>query len=497
MNKTVTCNIAGLVFHIEEQAYENLLNYINAVKKRLSNSSDADEIIQDVEARIAELFSNSISNRQEVILDKNVSEVIAALGKPEDFVIDDEFESEKKSEEETFSGFSNARGDKTLMRDTENGVIAGVCAGIAAYIGWDVVWVRILFLIALFLPGFGFIVYIVLWIAAPVAQTSADRLRMQGKPVNIDTITQEVEEAAARLERYANAPKTKKKIEKMKKKGSEFGSFFRRFFGALLFIGGLLGIFFFLFVGLVENGFFIHHDGESAVSLYHFSSIIFNSNYQAIAGWSGLLALVLLPLFFLTIAGVFLIFNVRGKALGRIFMTFLGFWIAGVIIFSLVSAQIARDFSFRESVEKELFQAQFPRLQVEIPELDMLGSGFKLSDDDIDFRSLHLSNETVSFGYVQIEVTDSKDSLFHVSSTHYASGISRRRAYSRIDNISHQVTLDSNLLRIAPTFEFPLKDRLRYQKVVVEIAIPKDAHLEWIGNKRRMYEIRDFREGQD
>ena len=190
MNKTVTCNIAGLVFHIEEQAYENLLNYINAVKKRLSNSSDADEIIQDVEARIAELFSNSISSRQEVILDKNVNEVIAALGKPEDFIIDDEFEFEKKSEEETFSGFSNSRKDKTLMRDTDNGVIAGVCAGIAAYIGWDVVWVRILFLIALFLPGFGFIVYVVLWIAAPAAQTSADRLRIQGKPVNIDTITQ-------------------------------------------------------------------------------------------------------------------------------------------------------------------------------------------------------------------------------------------------------------------------------------------------------------------
>lgn len=492
MNKTVTCNIAGLVFHIDERAYELLFNYLNAIKTRLSKSEGAEEIIQDIEARIAELFSNSISNRQEVILEKNVNEIIAALGKPEDFEIEDETAD--------FADFSSqateshyVRSEKTLMRDTENGVIAGVCAGVAAYLKWDIVLVRVLFLVALIVTGFGFIVYVVLWIAAPKAQSSTDRLRMQGKPINLDTIAQEVQDAADRLERYTNDPKTRKNLNKVKAKGQEFGTMFSKFFGALLFIGGVLGIFFFLTISLVENGFFIDHDGESLVSLYHFSSVMFNSDTQAIAGWYGLLSLVLLPLLFLTIAGIFMIFSIRGKALGRIFMTFLGFWIAGVITFSLVSAQIARDFTYRESAEKELFTVNAPQLFVEIPDYNFVGSSLDISDDD-DFFGISHDGSTVNLGQIDLEVIDSKDSLFHIASVKYASGISRKKAFSRILNMEHSVSLDSNKITIAPEFSFPIEDRLRNQKLVIQIAIPKNAQLEWVGNKRRMYEIRDYRE---
>lgn len=492
MNKTVTCNIAGLVFHIEEQAYDLLFNYLNGIKTRIAKSEGAEEIIQDIEARIAELFTNSISNRQEVILEKNVNEVITALGKPEDFEIEDDSDDFVASA--TSPDDSNyVRSEKTLMRDTENGVIAGVCSGLAAYLKWDVVLVRVLFILALILTGFGFIVYIVLWIAAPKAQSSTDRLRMQGKPINLDTIAQEVQDAADRLERYTNSPKTKKSIAKIESKGKEFGSMLRKFFGALLFVGGVLGMFFFLTMSLVENGFFIDQDGESPVSLYHFSSIMFNSDGQAMAGWYGLLSLVLLPLLFLTIAGIFMIFSIRGKAIGRIFMTFLGFWIVGVITFSLVSAQIARDFTYRESAEKELFSTSTQQLYVEIPDYISSGSSFEFSDND-EFFGISHDGSTVNFGQIRMEVIDSKDSLFHVTSLKHASGISRKKAYLRILNMQHSVVLDSNKLTIEPEFKFPIEDRLRNQKIVIRIAIPKNAQLEWIGNKRRMYEIRDYRE---
>lgn len=491
MNKTVTCNIAGLVFHIEENAFERLQNYLNAVKMRLSNSEDQEEIIRDIEARIAELFSGSISSRQEVVLDKNVQDVIAALGAPEDYIIDDENEGFKdQSAHQRYAKQQNP--EKTLMRDTDNGVIAGVCAGVAAYVGWDVVFVRILFLLALFLTGFGLVVYLVLWIAAPKAQTSTDRLRMQGKPINLDTISQEVEEAAERLERYASSPKTRNNINAIKSKGHEIWAVIRRFVGVLLLIGGVVGILFFLFVSMVENGFFIDHDGESPVSLYHFSEVIFNSNIQAITGWASILVMFLLPFLFATISGVFMIFNLRSRIIGKVFFTLMGFWVAGIILFLIVSAQIARDFTFRESVERELYSIAVNELRVEIPDEIFSGSGFSLSDED-DFRSLYVNQGQVSFGHIQLEFIDSKDSLFHVSSTHYASGISRRKAYSRIDNMEHQVALDSNYIRIAPSFRFPLSDRLRNQKVVVRIAIPKNSKVEWVGSKRNMYETKDYR----
>jgi phage shock protein PspC (stress-responsive transcriptional regulator) len=489
MNKTVTCNIAGLVFHIEDHAYEKLLNYLNMVKQRLAKNDDADEIIQDIEARIAELFSNSISNRQEVILEKNVNEIITALGAPEDYILEDDLPHEHTNILSSEPQFGK---DKTLMRDKENGVIAGVCAGVAAYIGWDPVVVRVLFLLALLLTGFGFIVYLVLWIAAPVAVSSSDRLRMQGKPINLDTISQEVQEAAGRLENYANGPNARKNIQKIKAKSQEFGSMFRRFFGALMFVGGVLGIIFFIFVGLVENGFFIDYDGESPVSLYYFSSIVFNSHTQAAAGWFAIMALVLLPLLFITISGIFLIFNIRNRALGHIFLAFLGVWIAGAISFGIVSAQIARDFTYRESSEKELFRSSINHIKLEIPKEEVLGAGLKI-EDDTDFGALYLNGDQVSYGSVNIEIADSKDSLFHVKSIHYASGISKRKAYARIENIQHLIDLDSNYLRIAPSFYFPLSDKLRYQKVVVRIEVPKFASIEWIGEKKDAYDIDDLR----
>jgi len=74
---------------------------------------------------------------------------------------------------------------------------------------------------------------------------------------------------------------------------------------------------------------------------------------------------------------------------------------------------------------------------------------------------------------VKIELTTSNDSLFHVSTRKYASGITRKKAYRRIDNISHNILIDSNLVQIDPVFEYPAKDCIRRQKVVVRIEVPE------------------------
>jgi hypothetical protein len=187
-----------------------------------------------------------------------------------------------------------------------------------------------------------------------------------------------------------------------------------------------------------------------------------------------------------------MIFSVKGKALGRVFMTFLGFWIVGVISFSLVSAQIARDFTYHESAEKALYSIHSKELQIEIPETEYTGSSIEFYDDN-DYFGISHDGETVNFGLIRLEIIDSKDSLFHITSIKHASGATRKKAYGRIVNMEHLVRLDSNKLTIAPEFSFPIEDRLRNQKVAITLAIPKNRDLVWVGNKRKMYEIRDYR----
>jgi len=487
MNKTITCNIAGLVFNVEEQAYEKLNTYLKAVKRTLQNEEGSEEVYADIEGRVAEIFTERLSSRQEVVLEKDVEFVIKAMGEPKDFVLDDE-ESQSEYKEQGFNAkFDSKKSEKTLMRDTDNGVIAGVCSGVAAYMGWDVVFVRILFLLALFLTGFGIIIYIVLWIAAPEAKSTTDRLRMRGEAITLDTISQEFKEAVERVERYAQGVEAKSHVKKIKESGRKVGSAFTKIFGGFLVLGAFLGITMFLVLSLTNNGFFVAEDGENFVSLYHMSSIIFASPTQSLMGWSGLLLLVIIPLLFLGIYGIVLLFSVKHRIMGKVFLGCLMFWIVGVIFFSIVSAQIARDFTHHEYVENQVLVLNATNLKLHLPNIT------EFNDDDDYLANLSHDGNTVRNSFVKIELTTSNDSLFHVSTRKYASGITRKKAYRRIDNISHNILIDSNLVQIDPVFEYPAKDCIRRQKVVVRIEVPENGDVEWLGEVKRAYIISDRR----
>ena len=95
MNKTVNINIGGLFFHIDEDAYQKLSRYFDAIKRSLSNSSGKDEIMKDIEMRVAELFTERQKSDKHVINNKDVDEVVAVMGQPEDYRIDDETEEPK------------------------------------------------------------------------------------------------------------------------------------------------------------------------------------------------------------------------------------------------------------------------------------------------------------------------------------------------------------------------------------------------------------------
>ena len=158
MNKTVNSNIGGFFFHIDEDAYQKLVRYFDAVKRSLSNSSGKEEIMKDIEMRVAELLQAKQATDKHIVNSKDIDEVIVVMGQPEDYRIDEE-----GAEAPNYA--THYSGRRKLYRDKDRASIGGVCAGLGHYFGVDSVVIKVLFLILFFGFGTGFIAYIVLWIA--------------------------------------------------------------------------------------------------------------------------------------------------------------------------------------------------------------------------------------------------------------------------------------------------------------------------------------------
>ena len=190
MNKTININLGGYFFHIDETAYKKLKRYLDAIAKSLSDDPEGkNEIIADIEARICELLSEKITETRQVVNELDIHHIIKIMGEPEDYSDNDESFQETKSKSN--NGKSNS---KKLFRDRENRFISGVSAGIAQYLDFDVVWIRIAFILLTIFSGMGLIAYIVLWIVTPEAKTTAEKLQMEGERVTIDNIEKKIRE---------------------------------------------------------------------------------------------------------------------------------------------------------------------------------------------------------------------------------------------------------------------------------------------------------------
>ncbi len=189
MKKTLTINMNGMVFHIDEDAYNSLKNYLDAIDRHFSNKNEGREVIADVEARIAELFKERLKNQREVVTIDDVKEIIRIMGNPEDFSQEEPSTDNSTHEEKNYENRN-----RRIYRDTDNRVIGGVCAGLGIYFGIDPVIIRVIMLIAFFVFGMGPMIYIILWIAMPKAITTAQKLEMRGEKVNISNIERSIKE---------------------------------------------------------------------------------------------------------------------------------------------------------------------------------------------------------------------------------------------------------------------------------------------------------------
>jgi len=198
MKKTFTINISGKLFHIEEDAFDKLHDYLQRLHHFFHCQPGDQEILQDIEARIAELFQEKISEKQEAITNEWVEEVMARMGKPEDFIGSEETYCEDNST----TGMKGEKRKKRLYRDTENRVLGGVCSGMSTYFNTDPVLIRIIFILLVFLGvGISIVIYMIMWVVVPKATTTVQRLEMRGEEPTIYNIKKTIQEEVKEVQK--------------------------------------------------------------------------------------------------------------------------------------------------------------------------------------------------------------------------------------------------------------------------------------------------------
>jgi len=355
MNKTIIININGTVFHIEEDAYEILKNYMTDVKRHFADAEDSLEITTDIENRIAEMFTEILNaEAKQVIVTTDVTSIITQMGTVEDF------ETSAAGPEATAysSAQQNFSDNRKLFRDPDDHLISGVCAGIGNYFGVDTVWVRLAFGLAFVLWGSGLLLYVILWIIVPKAVTRADRMAMKGEKLDLQGFKNNFEQELKSVGHNMHNAR-----QEMKPFVYRFRDFVSDFFHHLgMFMGGagrlvlkLFGIFILavclgLGIAAVVGFICLLVYGNDVYHMFPFSVI--NYGYSGIL-YVGAFGLTFIPLLAIALLTIRVIFN--GNALGRsTAYTMLIIWICALTVVIYYSAKIAGEFretaSFSQSI---------------------------------------------------------------------------------------------------------------------------------------------------
>ena len=226
MKKVISITLGGVVFACEIDAYNMLSEYFESIKIRYKNNEDYKEIVEDIETALAEKFIKAKKSEKKAISVLEVKRVISELGSVSDF--DDEHSEEEVVEEEVVED-KNELKSKRLYRNTDDSLLGGVASGIAAYFDIDPVIVRALFFASVFIGGFGVIVYLMLWVIVPEAETTEQKYAMHGKNVTLSEITENVKKKIDDID----SEKIKKEAQNMTRGLKPFLKGFFKFVGSV------------------------------------------------------------------------------------------------------------------------------------------------------------------------------------------------------------------------------------------------------------------------
>jgi phage shock protein PspC (stress-responsive transcriptional regulator) len=487
MKKTVTANIGGMMFNIDEDAYELLNQYLQKIKSYFKASEGRDDIMMDIESRIAEMFNEKSKNSTTVINIDDVKSVIAVMGNPEDYV-DEETAKSKKSFAGDFD-FKSA-GSKRLYRDKDNSIFGGVCSGVGHYFGLDPVFLRLAFAISFFAWGSGFLFYLLLWFIIPEAKTTAEKLEMKGEKVNIDNISKAIEDEMNNLKKKfkkeAENFNTNAHTSKVKSFFNEIVGFFIQLFQMVFkafgkVIGGIaiaIGmIFLVIIIATLTNpgsAFFQFGNVQFSFSqLYaYYDFIDKNSLNQQLIIVSISMIIGLLAIGFI-INGVKVLFNSKIK-LRKVNFGLTILWIIGVILLGASSLSLVSNFKEEASNEEviELVDITSDTLVIVANE-DVFKMNKRKRYQSKKRFSMLKQGDSFYLGNVYFDIQKSKNNQYSLKVEKYARGANDDEADDMAKIISYEFNVSANELFLNPYFTLDVNDVWRNQGVYLTLYVPE------------------------
>ncbi len=461
MNKTIIININGTVFHIEEDAYEMLQSYMTDVKQHFAYTADSEEIVTDIENRLAEMFAELLQQRNsDVIVTADVTDVIKTMGSANQF--------ENPDEEQSFQ--SQNRHERKLYRDPDERVIGGVCAGLAYYFNIDIKWVRLLTFVATLLWGTGVIIYILLWAVVPEAKTRAEKMAMKGEPVNLQNIKRNFDYEVQNL-----SPGINKATNLIADLLKYVGKFLVK---ACKFIVKAFGVFLLIVSSLSLLSLLASLAGLLGLSDFYLNAHPFNALNPEYRVPVVICAFVIsaIPFAALLIFTVKLLFNIRTNTRALSF-SLLMIWLGGLMFSIYYATRISAEFRQEAKFEETTVLKSVSTLYLNSNSLKNLSkedsirfnlsiSKIKIVQDD--------SFDNNSYSNVDIAIEKSADGKLSVTKQVSSKGRDFETALRYARNVSYNFVQADSALNLDKYLFIGNKSLYRGQEVKITVKIPEN-----------------------
>jgi len=484
MKKTLIINIGNSIIHIEEGAYEILMTYLNEIKMHFTKNADDFEIVTDIENRIAEMFAEILAADQKQVIElADVESIMAQMGRVQDFQTEEDEEEAPKATKSTAY-----EGEKKLYRDTDEGVIAGVCAGLGYYLNTETRWVRLIAFLSIFLSGAGILAYIILWVIMPRAITRSEKMAMKGEATNLYGYKKSFEEELAAFN------------EKMKEAGEHFqplmknsgnfitellrvigtfitvsGKVIMKFIAGVLIISGfvtLLGLIICLagFVGFWDE------------DMYRFPFSIINDGFRTEILFAAFIT-VFIPVLALVLFAIRVAFN--KKAINKtVSFALLIIWLLGVSSTVYYATKISSEFQEHAELVQSIELKTYPTYVIDVDK------GMEFSKEDslaYNIKELDFGNRVIVDDHddhpfrvprnVRIEIEKSENGKTSMLQTYESQGKTFPIALRNAQNIDYKYTQQDSLLTLSPRLRLKKESIWRNQEVHISLKVPVGTRL--------------------
>ncbi len=481
MKKTFTINISGIIFHIDEDAYSKLNSYLSSIKVHFNNLDGKEEVISDIESRIAEILQSKLNDNKQVIVLADINDVMATMGQPSDFSDDEE--------EPVHSNYSYQQsGYKRLYRDPENKMIGGVAGGIGAYLHVDPLWVRVLFIISLF-TTLGAFIYIILWIVVPEAITTSERLEMKGEKVNISNIEKSIKDEFDHLKGKINdltqqAKETVKKKSDVPKTIFEdilelfiniFKVLFRGIviiFGIVIVITGISIILAFIAGFLGSHVILFGNPDLVAFPVFQLMDLFLSSSGNIGLLKVGLFFLIGIPLIMLIYWGFRMIIGF--EPIRHFGSTAFILWLIGLALTITFSFKIFRNFRYDVEDKEEYAIEQPAGNEIFLASSDNYNQDYYLYEDyiEIDDLEIAITKDGYYINQARLEIRKSNTDKISLVKHSRARGRSGFEAKERAEQTEYHFEQNGNQFIFDKFFKIPKSEIWADQEIWLELRVP-------------------------